>query len=61
MTVRLQLLMPHVPFVKRIQRQAADLVREGYQVVIVGQEDHPEVKGYFRLGRWRSSCYSSYC
>lgn len=33
------------PFVKRIQRQAADLVCEGYQVVIVGQEDHPEVKG----------------
>lgn len=33
------------PFVKRIQRQAADLVRQGYQVVIIGQEDHPEVKG----------------
>ncbi len=33
------------PFVKRVQRQAADLVRSGYQVVIVGQEDHPEVQG----------------
>lgn len=33
------------PFVKRVQRQAADLVYKGYQVMIVGQEDHPEVQG----------------
>lgn len=33
------------PFVQRIQKQAAGLVRDGYQVVIVGQEDHPEVQG----------------
>jgi 4-hydroxy-3-methylbut-2-enyl diphosphate reductase len=33
------------PFVKRLQRQAADLVRQGYQVMIVGQEDHPEIQG----------------
>lgn len=39
------------PFVKRIQKQAADLVSEGYQVVIVGQEDHPEVKGILGWAR----------
>jgi (E)-4-hydroxy-3-methyl-but-2-enyl pyrophosphate reductase len=33
------------PFVKRVQRQAAELVRKGYRVVIVGQENHPEVQG----------------
>jgi len=33
------------PFVTRIQRQAEDLVRRGYQVLIVGQPDHPEVQG----------------
>ncbi len=33
------------PFVRRIQNQAAELVREGYLVVIVGQVDHPEVRG----------------
>jgi 4-hydroxy-3-methylbut-2-enyl diphosphate reductase len=33
------------PFVKRVQSQAAELVRNGHQVLIVGQEDHPEVQG----------------
>jgi ribosomal protein S1/(E)-4-hydroxy-3-methyl-but-2-enyl pyrophosphate reductase len=33
------------PFVKRVQRQAAELVKNGYQVLILGQEDHPEVQG----------------
>lgn len=33
------------PFVKRVQKLAADLVRKGYQVMIVGHEDHPEVQG----------------
>jgi 4-hydroxy-3-methylbut-2-en-1-yl diphosphate reductase len=33
------------PFVKKAQDHAAQLGREGYGVVIVGEEDHPEVQG----------------
>ncbi len=33
------------PFVSTAQRHAADLAREGYTVVIVGEAEHPEVEG----------------
>lgn len=33
------------PFVKKAQRYARSLKDEGYQVLIVGNKDHPEVKG----------------
>ncbi len=33
------------PFVSTAQRHAADLAREGYAVVIVGEAEHPEVEG----------------
>lgn len=33
------------PFVKRAQKYAHSLKRDGYQVVIVGNREHPEVKG----------------
>jgi 4-hydroxy-3-methylbut-2-enyl diphosphate reductase len=33
------------PFVSKIQRHARDLVDKGYQLLIVGERDHPEVKG----------------
>jgi 4-hydroxy-3-methylbut-2-enyl diphosphate reductase len=33
------------PFVKKVQNYAAALRDEGYQVVIIGDEDHPEVQG----------------
>lgn len=33
------------PFVKKAQRYASHLAENGYQVVILGDEDHPEVKG----------------
>lgn len=33
------------PFVGKAQRCAADLAAEGYQVVIVGEPEHPEVEG----------------
>lgn len=33
------------PYVRRAQVAAARLREEGYQVVIVGEKDHPEVKG----------------
>jgi len=31
------------PFVKQVQDRAKELEREGYSVVVVGEEDHPEV------------------
>ncbi len=33
------------PFVKKAQRYAGLLRKEGYQVVIIGDKEHPEVKG----------------
>lgn len=33
------------PFVKRAHRAAERLVREGYQVIVVGEPGHPEVEG----------------
>lgn len=33
------------PLVKRAQKAAALLKREGYRVVLIGEEDHPEVHG----------------
>lgn len=33
------------PFVKRAQNLAADLSREGYHVVLLGDKNHPEIKG----------------
>ncbi|HAW60412.1 MAG TPA: 4-hydroxy-3-methylbut-2-enyl diphosphate reductase [Actinobacteria bacterium] len=33
------------PFVKKAQRCAAQLVAEGYHLVVVGERDHPEVIG----------------
>jgi 4-hydroxy-3-methylbut-2-enyl diphosphate reductase len=33
------------PFVKKAQKFVEQLVNEGYQVVIIGESDHPEVKG----------------
>ena len=33
------------PFVKKVQRYAVALRQEGYQVVIIGDNDHPEVQG----------------
>lgn len=33
------------PFVLRAQRAAASLAEDGYQVIVVGEPDHPEVAG----------------
>lgn len=33
------------PFVKKAQRCASRLIREGYRLIIVGEQDHPEVIG----------------
>lgn len=33
------------PFVRKAQQKAKDLKKEGFQVIIVGDTDHPEVRG----------------
>lgn len=33
------------PFVKKAQKRASELVKEGYQLLIVGERNHPEVIG----------------
>lgn len=33
------------PFVKKAQRRAAELVKEGYDLLVVGEHDHPEIAG----------------
>lgn len=42
---RLRVVDATCPFVRKSQRYAQSLVREGYQVAIVGDPDHPEVEG----------------
>lgn len=41
----LQVIDATCPFVSTAQRHAADLIRDGYAVVIVGEAEHPEVEG----------------
>ena len=33
------------PFVRRVQKRAEDLTQQGYQVVVIGSAEHPEVRG----------------
>ncbi len=42
---KLELIDATCPFVKKAQRYAKLLRDEGYQVLILGDKDHPEVKG----------------
>lgn len=39
------------PFVKKAQDHAAQLSREGYAMVLVGEEEHPEVQGIISYAR----------
>jgi len=53
------------PFVKKAQRRAAELVKEGYDLLVVGEREHPEITGILahalhtlhtgpgRLAHWR--------
>lgn len=38
------------PFVKKSQDLVAQLTREGYMVIVVGEKDHPEVQGVLSYG-----------
>jgi len=42
------------PFVAKAQRRAAELVKEGYQVIIIGERDHPEVIGILAYASGRA-------
>lgn len=42
---KLHIIDATCPFVKKAQRIVERLVKENYQVVIVGESEHPEVKG----------------
>jgi len=47
------------PFVKKAQNLAEKLASEGYQVLIIGDKDHPEVKGIFSYAGQRAAVISS--
>lgn len=38
------------PFVKKAQKFVGQLTEEGYSVIVVGEKDHPEVKGLISYG-----------
>lgn len=46
------------PRVRRAQRFVEKLVREGYKVVIVGEKDHPEVRGLLGYGGDKAVIYN---
>jgi 4-hydroxy-3-methylbut-2-enyl diphosphate reductase len=41
----LRVLDATCPFVSKIQRHARELVNDGYRLLIIGERDHPEVRG----------------
>ena len=43
------------PHVKKAQTAARDLVNEGYDVVIVGEKNHPEVKSIYEWAKQRTT------
>lgn len=48
---QLEVIDATCPFVKKAQEYAAQLSRDGYTVVLVGEKDHPEVKGIVSYAR----------
>lgn len=47
------------PFVKRAQSIAEELAKEGYQVLIIGDSEHPEVKGILSYAGHRALVVNS--
>ncbi len=48
------------PRVRRAQRYVEKLIKEGYYVIIVGEKDHPEVKGLLGYGGDNAAIYSGH-
>jgi 4-hydroxy-3-methylbut-2-enyl diphosphate reductase len=42
------------PFVRRVQERAEDLTQQGYQVVVIGSAEHPEVRGILGWTRYKA-------
>ncbi|MFH1824000.1 MAG: 4-hydroxy-3-methylbut-2-enyl diphosphate reductase [Candidatus Firestonebacteria bacterium] len=42
---KLKIIDATCPFVKKAQKFAKQLTTEGYQVIVIGESEHPEVKG----------------
>lgn len=52
------------PYVKRVHRAAEKLVRDGYQLIVVGESGHPEVEGIMGHADGRAvtvSCVDDLC
>jgi small subunit ribosomal protein S1 len=43
------------PFVAKAQQRAAELVRDGYNLVIIGEKEHPEVVGILAHARGKAT------
>lgn len=48
------------PRVRRAQRYVERLIKEGYYVIIVGEKDHPEMKGLLGYGGDSAEIYSDH-
>ncbi len=55
---RINIIDATCPKVRRAQRYVEKLVNEGYFVIIVGEKDHPEVKGLLGYAGRNSAIYS---
>uniref|UniRef100_A0A7C4U712 4-hydroxy-3-methylbut-2-enyl diphosphate reductase n=1 Tax=candidate division WOR-3 bacterium TaxID=2052148 RepID=A0A7C4U712_UNCW3 len=45
------------PYVKRVQEIALRLVREGYKVIVLGDENHPEVQGILQFTEGKAEIF----
>ncbi len=50
---RIEVIDATCPIVKKIQKLVADLARRGEEIIIVGNPEHPEIKGLIGHGRGR--------
>jgi len=56
-SIKCEIIDATCPRVRRAQRYVQRLINEGYYVVIVGEKDHPEVKGLLGYGGGHATIY----
>lgn len=54
-----QIIDATCPRVRRAQRYVERLIKEGYHVIIIGEKDHPEVKGLLGYGGANAEIFSN--
>lgn len=54
-----QIIDATCPRVRRAQRYVEKLIKEGYHVIIIGERDHPEVKGLLGYGGSSAEIFST--